>query len=320
MPFDNVALLRFFVDVVEAGSLSAAARAHHISLPAASRKLRQLESTLGVRLLYRTTRRQSLTEEGQTLYEQALRILDDLNQMEQTLSHNRQHISGLLRLTTPISLGRRKIAPLLAAFAAQHPKLKVQLELTDTVLDLVASGLDLVVRIGALHDSSYISRPLASNYRVLCASPAYLHRHGTPHTPAELTCHRCLHIGTQVQADWRVGDVSVRIHPHLISNDGEVVHQWALDGHGIALKSIWDVAEDIRAGRLHQVLPQYQMPTAPLHAVYPHKQHVAPRVRAVIDFLAEHLRQPGLEQGGGGVLDKTNRRSNSKPALSPDVP
>lgn len=211
---------------------------------------------------------------------------------EQKLRHNGMVVAGQLRVTAPISLGRRRIAPSLAQFGDVYPELKIQLELTDTVLDLVASGMDIAVRYGALDDSSYISRPLADNHRVLCASPEYLKRHGTPSTPDDLVRHRCLQIGVQPLADWRLGDLTVRINAQFATNDGEVVHQLALDGHGIALKSIWDVAEDLDTGKLCQILPQFQAPAAPLHAVYPNRQHVAPRVRAFIDFLIEHLRSP----------------------------
>lgn len=292
MPLNDIGQLRFFVSVVDTGSLSAAARAQHITLPSASRRLRQLETALGVRLLHRTTRRQSLTEEGALLYRGAVQVLADLGQVEQVLLHKSEAISGQLRVTTPISLGRRRIAPLLAEFCALHPELQLQIELTDTVLDLVASGVDLAVRFGAMDDSSYISRPLAPNHRVLCASPAYLRRHGIPRSPADLARHQCLHIGLQPQADWRFDEVAVRINAHMASNDGEVVHQWALAGHGIALKSIWDVAGDLKARRLHQVLPRHGIPAAPLHAVYPHRHHVAPRVRACIDYLAARLGGP----------------------------
>ncbi|MFD2838078.1 substrate binding domain-containing protein [Azotobacter vinelandii] len=229
---------------------------------------------------------------GELLYRRAVQVLADLEQVEQQLLRKSAVVSGQLRVTTPISLGRRRIAPLLAEFCALHPELQVQIELSDSVLDLVASGMDFAVRFGGLEDSSYISRPLAPNHRVLCASPEYIRRHGEPRSPADLAHHHCLLIGQQSQADWRFEEVTVRISARLVASDGEVVHQWALDGHGIALKSIWDVADDLRSGRLRQVLAGHRIPAAPLHAIYPHKHHVAPRVRACIDYLAAHLRGP----------------------------
>ncbi|WP_313897073.1 LysR family transcriptional regulator (plasmid) [Klebsiella pneumoniae] len=155
MNFGNFALLRFFIDVIDEGSISGAARTHNISIPAASRKMRQLEHLFGVRLLQRTTRRQSLTEEGVILYEQAVRILGDLETLEDMLRQNSREVAGVLRVTAPVSLGRRRIAPLLAQFGAMYPRLSVHLKLTDTVLDLVASGMDVAIRYGATEDSSY---------------------------------------------------------------------------------------------------------------------------------------------------------------------
>lgn len=295
MVVTDLGLLQLFVQVVEAGSLSRAAEDLNVSLPMASRRLRQLEIRLGVRLLQRTTRRQSLTEEGELLYPQAVEIIAMLEAVEQRLSQRSETVSGHLRVTAPVALGSRHIAPLLADFRQLHPGLDIDLQLTDTVLDLVAAGLDLAIRYGALDDSSYISRPLAQNHRVLCASPAYLRRRGVPRHPSELTAHDCLHIGSHSRVDWRFeGDdpVSVRIDARLLSNDGEVVHQWAVAGHGIARKSIWDVAEDLRDGRLVQVLADYPIPAAPLHAIYPHARHLAPRVRAFLDYLSQHLQPP----------------------------
>ncbi|PAS96871.1 MAG: LysR family transcriptional regulator [Candidatus Dactylopiibacterium carminicum] len=288
----DLGLLHLFVKVVAHGSLSGAARELNISLPLAIRRLRQLETLLGVRLLQRTTRRQSLTEEGQLLYQHALQILDELASVEQRLSQSREAIVGPLRITAPVELGRRYIAPLLADFCTAHPGLNIQLQLTDTVLDLIESGMDVAIRYGALQDSSFISRPLAPNHRILCAAPDYLRRRGTPTHPGELSRHDCLLIGQQFQADWRFeGDapVTVRITATLAANDGEVVHGWALAGYGIARKSIWDVFEDLASGRLVQILPRYPIPATPLHAVYPHSRHLAPRIRALLDYLGPHL-------------------------------
>lgn len=287
----EIGQLRFFVAVVDGGSLSSAARELQLSLPAASRKLRQLEERLGTRLLQRTTRRQMLTDEGQLLYQSALRILADLEQVEQQLLNKSAIVSGQLRITTPLSLGRRVIAPLLAEFRSRHPALQIQIMLTDSVLNLVDAGVDLAVRFGALDDSSYISHPLAPNYRVLCASPDYLQAHGEPQTPSDLLQHQCLHLGAQAQAEWRIGEQSVRFTAWLSADDGGVTHQWTLAGYGIALKSIWDVAQDLQDGRLKQVLADYPIPAAPLHAVYPNRHQLAPRVRECIRFLADRLQQ-----------------------------
>ena len=294
MNFGNFALLRFFIDVIDEGSISGAARTHNISIPAASRKMRQLEHLFGVRLLQRTTRRQSLTEEGVILYEQAVRILGDLETLEDMLRQNSREVAGVLRVTAPVSLGRRRIAPLLAQFGAMYPRLSVHLKLTDTVLDLVASGMDVAIRYGATEDSSYISRPLANNYRILCASPDYVQIHGVPETPQDLIRLDVSILAQSHPLTGHWGDLSVRINSPFTSNDGEVIRQLALDGYGIALKSIWDVADDIESGRLCQILKQYQSQAAPLHAIYPHRQHVAPRVKVFIEFLIKNIREPDI--------------------------
>ncbi|SKC92562.1 transcriptional regulator, LysR family [Burkholderia sp. YR290] len=291
---DSLPALIAFSRVVSAGSLSAAAREMDLPLSVVSKRLAQLEKSVGVRLIQRTTRRQTLTEEGALFHARVVRILDEIEQAEELLSQRRHEVSGLLRVTAPGQLGRQKIAPLIADFQRLHPQLTVQLELTDAVVDLVESGFDLAIRFGSLADSSLIARTLAPNFRVLCASPAYLQAHGTPKHPDELTSHRCILIGDQRRAEWRFeGDesIAVRVDAAIVTNDGEAAHLFALADAGIAVKSIWDVGDDILAGKLRRVLPHHSMSAAPLHAIYPHSQHLAPRVRAFVDYLRERLAQ-----------------------------
>jgi DNA-binding transcriptional LysR family regulator len=290
---DSLPNLLAFARIVSAGSLSAAARELDLSLGVVSKRLAQLEESLGVRLIQRTTRRQTLTEEGIVFHAQVVRILAEIEQLEALMSRRSQTVSGLLRLTAPGALGRQWIAPIVADFQKEHPLITVQMELTDVVVDLFDSGMDIAVRFGSLADSSLIARPLAPNYRVLCAAPAYLDVHGVPGHPAELVKHRCILIGDQPRAEWLFeGDdpVAVRVPGSLITNDGGAAHAWALEGAGIAMKSIWDVGDDITAGRLRRVLPSYSISAAPLHAIYPHSRHLAPRVRAFVDYLGEKLR------------------------------
>ncbi|HWT38534.1 MAG TPA: LysR family transcriptional regulator [Paraburkholderia sp.] len=291
---DSLPALIAFSRVVSAGSLSAAARDMDLPLSVVSKRLAQLEKSLGVRLIQRTTRRQTLTEEGALFHARVVRILDEIGQAEALLSQRRQEVSGLLRVTAPGQLGRQKIAPLVADFQRLHPQLTVQLELTDAVVDLVEGGLDLAIRFGSLADSSLIARPLARNFRVLCASPAYLKQHGTPKHPHDLMSHRCILIGDQRRAEWRFeGDesIAVRVDAAIVTNDGEAAHLFALADAGIAVKSIWDVGDDILAGKLRRVLPRHSMSAAPLHAIYPHSQHLAPRVRVFVDYLRERFAQ-----------------------------
>ncbi|TXD55378.1 LysR family transcriptional regulator, partial [Ralstonia sp. TCR112] len=194
---DNLPALISFARIVSAGSLSGAAREMDLPLSVISKRLAQLEAALGVRLIQRTTRRQTLTEEGVLFHSRVVRILDEIEQAESLLMQRRQAVSGLLRVTAPGQLGRRRIAPIVAAFQREHPQLSVQLELTDAVVDLIDSGYDMAIRFGALTDSTLIARPLAPNFRVLCASPAYVAEHGAPVHPADLVQHRCILIGDQ---------------------------------------------------------------------------------------------------------------------------
>jgi DNA-binding transcriptional LysR family regulator len=291
---NNFPALVAFARIVSAGSLSAAARELGVPVSVVSKRLSLLEASLGTRLLQRTTRRQTLTEEGRLFHARVLRILDEVEQAEALLAQRRDGVHGLLRITAPGELGRRWLAPIAAAFQELHPQVTIQLELTDAVVDLLDSGQDLGVRYGALADSSLVARALAPNYRVLCASPAYLQRHGEPRTPAELAGHRCIVIGDQRRTDWKFdGDETapVRVDAAFLTNDGGAAQQLALAGSGIALKSIWDVGDDLAAGRLRRVLPQHAMAAAPLHAVYPHQRNLAPRVRVFVGYLKERLQE-----------------------------
>lgn len=291
----DLTLLHLYVRIVDSGSLSAAAQELGITLSLTSRRLQRLEKLLDARLLHRTTRRLSMTAEGEFLYRHAVQILAQMSEIQERLTPQRRAVSGHIRVTAPVALGRRRIAPLLADFHKEHPDLTIQLHLTDVMVDLVEAGMDLAIRFGHTHDSSYVSRPIAQNYRVLCASPVYVSRYGMPQKPADLASHRCIQIGQQAAAEWLFDStppLAVKIVAHLVSNDGEVVHQWALDGNGIAMKSYMDVAADLSSGRLLRLLADYPVPAAPLHAVYPHRKHVAPRIRAFLDYLVRRLGGP----------------------------
>ncbi|WP_175745615.1 LysR family transcriptional regulator [Burkholderia ambifaria] len=294
MLIDDLPALDTFARIVSAGSLSAAARELDLSLSVVSKRLAHLESQLGVRLLHRTTRQQTLTDDGAQFHAQVLRILAEVERAETLMSDRRGTVGGVLRVTAPGELGRLRIAPLIAAFQRRHPELIVQLMLTDAIVDLLAHDIDVAVRIGSLADSTMIARELAPNHRVLCASPSYVAAHGLPAEPAELRAHRCIVMGDQPRAEWRFdgahGTVAVEVTAALLTNDGGAARTLALEGAGIALKSIWDVGADLDAGRLIRVLPAFAAPAAPLHAVYPGGRHVPLRVRAFVDFLREQLR------------------------------
>lgn len=288
----NLASLRTFVRVVATGSLSAAARDMDLSTAMVSKRMTQLEKELGIRLLQRTTRKQALTEEGQLFHAQALRVLAAVEDAEAVVAGRSQAMEGTVRMSAPGEFGRQWLVPAVAAFQKQHPKIRVHLELSDAVVDLVEANIDLAVRFGALSDSTLIARPLAPNVRVLCASPAYLRRWGRPQHPRDLANHACILIGHHSRAVWAFDDeagTSVQVTGSVVTNDGSAAHQLALEGVGIARKSIWDVGDDLALGRLKRVLPDFAMSAAPLNALYPSGRQLAPRVRALVDFLGARL-------------------------------
>jgi LysR family transcriptional activator of dmlA len=290
--------MQFFMLVARLGSLAAAARAIDLSPPAASKRLAALEARLGVRLLNRTTRSLSLTSEGETYLQHAARILAEIADMEEAVSQGRSTPRGLLRVNATLGFGRTAIAPLVSAFAQRYPDVEVQLEVTDRPVDLVESGFDLAIRFGALPDKRLNARRIMSNRRFLCASPAYLERHGTPTGLAQLAKHRCIihRQNDDAYGIWRFAHHEhtevVKVHGALSSNDGDIVLGWALDGHGILIRSGWDLARYLDSGRLRIVLPEFTLPTADLFVYYPSRRNQTIRARAFIDFLAEHFRPP----------------------------
>jgi DNA-binding transcriptional LysR family regulator len=293
---DRIGDLSLFLRVLDLGSISAAARSLDLSVAVASQRLKRLERELGVRLLHRTTRQLHATPEGATLAEQGRALVEDLEALTTGLRQAASEVSGTLRVTTSASFGRQYISPLLPEFLARHPRVKLSINLNDQMLDLVSSGFDLAIRIGALDDSSLVARKLAPNRRALFASPDYLRRHGTPRTPDDLAKHECLLlVGSQGRQDmWRMRDrqgreIAVRVQGRFESNLGEVLRDATLAGLGITQHSTWHVCEDVRAGRLQVVLPDYPIDDTGIHAVMPQRRLVPPRVRAFVDFLAERF-------------------------------
>lgn len=293
---DRLSDLALFLRILDLGSISAAARSLDLSVAVASQRLQRLERELGVRLLQRTTRHLHPTPEGIALAEQGRVLIEDLEALTSDLRLTATHVTGTLRLTMPPSFGRQYISPLLPTFLARHPRLKLSVDLSDQALDLVGEGFDLAIRIGALEDSSLIARKLATNRRVLCASPDYLRRHGMPNTPQELGERECLIlVGGPGRHDvWRLRDadeheVTVRVNGRIQSNQGELLRDAAIAGLGIAQHSTWHVCDDLRAGRLQVVLPGYTLADTGIYAVMPQRRLVPPRVRAFSDFLAEQL-------------------------------
>ena len=289
--------LEFFVLLNRLGSLSAAARALDITPPAATMRLASMEKRIGARLLNRSTRKISLTPEGEIYLQHATRLIEELRELDEVVSGNRRAPRGLLRVNVPLGFGRTVIAPLVSTFAAQFPEVEVLLEVTDRPIDLIAKGFDLAIRFGELPDTRLNARRIMSNRRFICASPAYLERHGTPKTLADLARHRCIvhRQNDDAYGVWRFlidGRTEiVKVHGALSSNDGDIVQGWALDGQGIVIRSEWDVAKYLESGRLRRILPEFTMPSADLYAYYPSKQNLPARVRAFVDYLVERFTQ-----------------------------
>ena len=292
---DRIGDIALFLRVLDLGSISAAARSLDLSVAVASQRLKRLERDLGVRLLHRTTRQLHATPEGLLLAEQGRALVEDLEALAGGLRQAGTGIAGTLRVTMSSTFGRLYISPLLPEFLALHPGVRVSVDLNDLKVDLISSGMDLAIRIGVLDDSSLVARKLATNRRVLCASPDYLRRHGAPKTPADLERHECLLlVGSQGRNDtWRLQDgdheVTVRVNGRIESNQGELLRDATVAGLGIAMHSTWHVNSDLRAGRLQIVLPEYPLADTGIHAVMPQRRLVPPRVRAFVDFLADRL-------------------------------
>jgi DNA-binding transcriptional LysR family regulator len=316
---DRIGDLNLFLRVLDLGSISAAARSLDLSVAVASQRLQRLERSLGVRLLHRTTRQLRPTPEGVALAEQGRALVEDLEALTSNLSNTAKGVTGTLRVTLPATFGRQYISPLLPEFMSRHPRLRLHIDLSDQMRDLVSDGLDLAIRIGALKDSELVAARLAFNRRVLCASPEYLRRHGVPKKPEDLAKHECLLMAVSRDASdtWQLrnpdgNEVMVRVQSRLKSNLGEVIRDAALGGLGISLHSTWHVCEDLRAGRLKQVLPDYQLPESGIYAVMPERRMVLPRVRAFVEFLTQRLGEvPPWEQYLAGKCDNPKPSSHA---------
>lgn len=289
----ELADMKLFVQAVLSGSLSAAGRELGFSPAVGSKRMSRLEAALGTRLLQRSSRRLSLTEEGALYFERCQAILLDIANAEAELGQGQAEARGLLRVSSPVALGRHYIGPALAKFASQHTALQVQLSLNDDVVDVIASGFDCVVRIGANSDSRLVARKLADNRRVICASPAYLALQGQPHTPADLSQHSCILMqpSSAMHADWhlhsnKTGEAqTVRVNGNWLTNNGEQAHDWAIAGLGLVRRSIWDVAPALANGSLIEVLADWSSDSTPIHVMYPSRKHLPLRTRLFIDFL-----------------------------------
>ncbi len=287
--------LAFFCLLARQPSLAAAAQALGVTPPAVSRRLAALEGRLGVRLLNRTTRRLSLTAEGERYLEEGEAILRDLERLERSLAAARETPRGLLRINATFGFGRRHLAPAIAEFAVRYPEVEVILQLTDRPLDLVAEAMDIGIRFGPPPDARVLARPIAANRRLLCAAPTYLAAAGEPAAPQDLPAHQCIVIRENERAynNWQLFDgarqATIKVRGALATNHGEIAVDWALAGLGIVLRSEWDVAGYLRGGQLRRVLAPWVGAAADIHAVYPQRHHLSAKVQAFIDFLAERF-------------------------------
>ena len=290
MPHD-ITDLRFFVTITEAGSLAEAARRLDVTPSAVSQRLQHLESRLGVQLAHRSTRRFTLTEEGELFHAGLVGLLGDLDSLVETLHGRSGEVAGTLHVCGPLGFGRHHLAPAIADFHTQHPKLMVSLTLSDVVPAADANRFDMIVHIGSLKDSSMVAYPIAPNARFICASPRYLAQHPAPKEPKDLAAHDCIVLRENHEdvTLWRFkrrrSEVAVRVPAVLSSNDGEVARQWALQGKGVVMRSEWDVAESLVSGRLVRLLPEWSLPDADVVALVASRAGLSARVKLFLSFL-----------------------------------
>ncbi|MFC4525207.1 LysR family transcriptional regulator [Dyella halodurans] len=289
--------MRLFVRAVTDGSLSAAGRELGLSPATASKRLNRLEQALGVRLMQRSSRRLTLTEEGSIYYERCMAIIADVDDANSAVGLGQLEVRGQLHVSAAVDMGRQYIGPIAADFAAQHPHLKLRLTNSDAILDLFEHGVDVAVRGGNLTDSRLVSRRLARNFRVVCAAPSYLARRGRPASADELSQHDCLmlHRPGHGILPWILqtpeGPRTLRIDASITCDNGDLMRALAVAGHGLAFKSAWDIAEDVRAGRLLPLLADVILPEADIYAIYPSRSYLPARIRLFVDHLQQQLGQ-----------------------------
>ena len=287
--------LRLFVLIASAGSLSEAARRGSLSLASVSRRLAALEDDVGVRLIDRGSRRFALTDEGKLLLKRAEIILNEVDATSAELDARAGIMQGRIRISAPIEIGRHQIARLVREFTAMHPRIQIELTLTDDRPDILTEELDLALQTKRPTASDVIHRKLLSSERVMCAAPSYVAAHGSPASPDDLVNHRCIVLrrGVRLYDVWTMHCAGekreIGVTGHLISNGTDTVHLWAREGGGIAVKARWDIEEDLRAGDLVTILPDCRCDDIHLYAVYNDRRHVPHRTRTFIDFLVDRL-------------------------------
>jgi len=298
---DHASEMAAFVRVVEAKGFSAAGPALGLTPSAVSKLVTRLETRLGVRLLQRTTRAINLTQEGEAFYAAARRIVGEIETLEDELRGRRGTPQGVLRVTTSLAFATHQLAPVLPEFTARHPLVQLEISPTDRVIDMVEEGIDVALRIGRLSDSSFMARRIGEDIRLICASPDYLARHGTPKRPQDLVRHQCIVSRERAYLNrWSFreegGVREIEVGGRVAVNEGEAQMQFALQGLGIVRLTRLTVAQAVREGRLVSLLAEFSADEpVPIHAVYPHRRHLAPKVPAFVDFLIEKFTPPPWE-------------------------
>ncbi len=296
----NLEDLRVFVHVARRSSFAAAAVDLGVSAAYVTKRVKALETSVGAKLLNRTTRRVVVSEDGERTYQWAQKILDDIDHLLDDITAKRKEPRGALRICSSIGFGRNVVAPALSAMAQQYPALMIRFEVFDRLVDVGAEGFDLDIRVGDEIAPHHIAKKLAPNYRVLCAAPSYLKAAGTPKAIEDLPNHDCLVIKERDHpfGVWQLrgpaGEQSVKVRGQLSTNHGEIALRWAVEGRGILLRSLWDVQPLIRSGELVQILPNY-FQEANVWAVYPERLESSAKVRVCIDWLQKHLPRERLQ-------------------------
>lgn len=288
--------LRVFRAAARLGSFAATANELGTSAAYVTKRIAILEQRLQVKLFHRTSRRVAITDEGETIYAWALRIDEDVGQMLEAVKAGKSNPDGLIRISASFGLGRNYIAPIVSDLRRLYPALEIRLDLFDRAVDLIAEGIDIDIRVGDVPEPNLIAHRILASSRILCASPAYLAARGEPRTPAELAQHACLVIHERDQSFgvWRLygpnGLETVKVRSPMSSNHGDLVRRWAIDGHGIMLRAIWDVADSLDSGQLVRLLPAYRQP-AEVWAVSPVRLSTSGKVRVCVRYLQERLQQ-----------------------------
>ncbi|WLI90746.1 LysR family transcriptional regulator [Massilia sp. R2A-15] len=286
--------MRMYVAVVDGGSFAAAADKLDISRAMVSKQIQKLEEHLGTRLMNRTTRRLSLTETGRAFYERSVQIVSDVEEAEQIAGQLTRMPQGVLRVTIPLSYGQHRLAAIIGDYTQAYPQVQLDISLSDRKVDLIDEGFDLAIRIGAMPQSELIARKIGGVRSIVCAAPSYIDSHGAPQTPAGLTAHACLgYTLTGTGTEWRLegpaGTVAVPISGPIKADNGDIIRLAALRGAGIVFQPQFIIGDDIDAGRLVRVLPEWQSAELGVYAVYPSRKHLSAKVRTFVDFLVDAL-------------------------------